>query len=312
MGETTDKIKKYRRLFPQLLLLCITSLTLILGVVIVFNSTFGWFSKNRVVTGTGMGVRSDEAVFPSVHAWRFDMDNEDGESFDKSGTWVEGLDVSTSDPDDLVCVEATSQSSNSAEEAQREQYTYVSLHLGTVDNLLDLSEDNCFYIRLDVTDDIIAGLGTSVRASYSVNDIVFYDNRRVDQTSELETSFPEVYERLCGLVDVDCAVSLGAKAMTVSAEATVIEGFFDTCVNESSAAEVTADADEYVQLDRGGTSTPIYTASESGGSSAYYIYVRLRPDLATCFDATHDISVYMPCQIVFDISLEFEFYTPVE
>lgn len=312
MFKRRSSENKYCRLVPQLCLLTVTALTLVAGVVILFNSTLGWFSKNRNVSGEGMGVHGKDMSFPSVHAWRFDMDNEDGESFDKSGTWVEGLDVSTSDPIDLVCVEATSQSSNSAEEAQREQFTFVSLHLGTVDNLLDLSEDNCFYIRLDVTDDIIADLGTSVRASYTISDIVFYDNRRVDQTSALETSFPEVYEELCGLIDVDCAVSLGAKAMTVSAEATEIEGFFDTCVNESSAAEVTADADEYVQLDRSGTSTPIYTASESGGSSAYYIYVRLRPDLATCFDATHDISVYMPCQIVFDISLEFEFYTPVE
>lgn len=56
MGETTDKIKKYRRLFPQLLLLCITSLTLVMGIVIVCNSTLGWFANNRQVSGEAMNV----------------------------------------------------------------------------------------------------------------------------------------------------------------------------------------------------------------------------------------------------------------
>ena len=56
MGETTDKIKKYRRLFPQLLLLCITSLTLVMGIVIVCNSTLGWFAANRQVSGEAMNI----------------------------------------------------------------------------------------------------------------------------------------------------------------------------------------------------------------------------------------------------------------
>ena len=57
MGERTEKLKKYRRLIPQLATLVVIACTLTAGVMILFfNSTLGWFAMNRQVDGNGMGV----------------------------------------------------------------------------------------------------------------------------------------------------------------------------------------------------------------------------------------------------------------
>ena len=300
MGETTDKIKKYRRLFPQLLLLCITSLTLVMGIVIVCNSTLGWFAQNRNVHGTGATVRAQGSEMPLIRAWRFDMATEDGESFDKTGTWVEGLDLSTADVRDIKPVETMDASASSSE-----QYSFISLHLGTVDNLLDLSDDNCFYIRVDITPLILNDMGTALRASYSVEDLVFYSNVGNDETSTLETSYAETFAELLGLVDFDCAVSATAYDMTNSAaDATAVESLFGS-KKESGTLVLDDTEQEYIQLDRAGGTVQLYTAASN--DTGYYLYIRMRPDLETCFDATHDISMFMPCQLVFDISIELEF-----
>lgn len=314
MGERTEKLKKYRRLIPQLATLVVIAATLTAGVMIMFfNSTLGWFAMNRQVDGNGMGVRSSGLTFPQVHAWRFDINGgEINDTFVKDGVWVDGMDVSTADPNDLISVESNDVSGGS------EAHKFISLHLGTVDNLLTLSEDNCYYIRLDITDDVISSLGTALRAYYSIEKMTFYANSGVDETSALEDEYPATYSSLLHLVDVDCAVSRSAKAMTGSSEeASAIEAFFTTCANEETSGgtvTITADSNEFIQLDRNGGETEVYSVGEESGetSNAYYIYIRLRPDLATCFEATHDISVYMPCQLVFDISLQFEFYTPID
>ena len=57
MFKRRSSENKYCRLVPQLCLLTVTALTLVMGVVILFNSTLGWFAQNRNVSGEGMGVQ---------------------------------------------------------------------------------------------------------------------------------------------------------------------------------------------------------------------------------------------------------------
>ena len=275
----------------------------VLGVVLLYlNSAFGWFAMNEDVSGGGAGVKSTGQLTPGVHAWRFDIKPagsqtpvETGEDFIKDGIWVDALDTATTDDaNDIVSVALNT--------GTGEKYTFISLHLGTVDNLLDLSDDNCFYIRLDMTADVIGNRGAAVSASYAANSMKFYSSTGAEVSkATLDAKSAEIYNLLLGLVDIDCAVSATPYDMTTAAGATAVEALFETAA--AANATVTLDTN-YIQLARTGESTAVYAPSDD---TPYYLYMRLRPDLATCFDATHDISEYMPCQILFNMQIEVGF-----
>lgn len=284
---------------------------ILLGLFVLFvtllylNSAFGWFAMNEDVSGGGAGVRSSGHINPNVHAWRFDIVQnnahlETGEDFIKDGVWVDALDAATTaDPNDLVSVEVSPEN----DQVDTETFRFISLHLGTVDNLLDLSDDNCFYIRLDMTADVIGNRGAAVNLRHNIVGMEFYSSGGALIDAE---DLGEAYDRLRGLVDIDCAVSATAYDMTTAAGATAVKALFTTKIPQEQGQEqqtVTPDAN-YVEIPHGETGAPVYAPQDN---SPYYIYIRMRPDLETCFDATHDISVYMPCQILFNMEIEVGF-----
>ena len=303
---SSAKMTANRKYFTVRLIGMILLGLFVLGAILLyFNKAFGWFAQNEEVEGNGMAIQADNSGFPNIKAWRFDISHdggttfaETGEDFEKTGAWHDALNTVTLDATDILPVTVSGEN----DDDNPEQFTYISLHLGTVDNLLDLSEDNCFYLRLDMTADMIAAHGGSVSASYNVEDLTFYsvtgnivDLEHGDQTEQA------TYALLMQLVDMDCAVSTTAYEMTTAADASAVEALFTTA---TTAASVTPGTN-YKQAPRNGTETPIYAPADP--TAAYYLYVRLRPDLATCFEATHDISEYMPCQILFDMVINFMF-----
>lgn len=295
-----------KRFTVRLMGVVLLGLLVLATILIFFNKAFGWFAHNTGVDATGMSVQAGDTIFPQVKAWRFDIshDNgatfvENGEDFEKDGAWHNALDTSTPDANDLVSVQVASAALG---DSGTEVLRYISLHLGTVDNLLDLSDDNCFFLRLDVSEDVIASLGSSFAASYSVEDLTFYsaDGSEVSQ-QELGN---DTFDRLMSLVDIDCAVSATAYDMTTStAAADAVKALFADN-RETTAASVTPGTNYKRVVRNAAADTPIYSP---GDATPYYVYVRLRPDLANCFKATQDISAYMPCQLLFDINLRFTF-----
>ena len=303
MAEKVRNLIETNKIVRRLIALVLSFCLLLAIVVVYLRNSLGWFAGNIDANGRGMSVIPESTVFPAIHAWRFDIDGgELTDSFLKNGNWVEGMDtLTTNDENDLKSVLPKDTTND-------EKYQFISLHLGSVDNLLTLSEDNCFYIRLDVTSETIASFGKSVRAGYTVSDLHFYDSNGVDQTETISQNYMNTYSALLNLVDIDCAVSLNERNMTGTNSSTdipIIEGFFKNKVDVT----VNADSNQYVQLNHSGTAVDVYTTTEGeNGPSPYYLYIRLRPDLDKCFSATYDIARYMPCQLVFDITLEFEFY----
>lgn len=282
--------------------LILLGLFVLFVLMIYLNAAFGWFSMNNNVDGDVTTVQPAVTVDPNLHAWRFDLspDNgvtlvETGEDFSKDGVWVDALDTATADDvNDLVSVEISPDN----DPVNTERFKFISLHLGTVDNLLDLSDDNCFYIRLDMTADVIGNRGASVSARYDVTDMEFYSSEG-DLIDHADLG--EAYERLRGLVDLDCAVSATAYDMTTAAGATAVKALFAT---QAGAGQTVTPETDCIVIPRGADGAPVY---EPEDDAPYYLYLRMRPDLETCFDATHDISHYMPCQILFDMEIEIGF-----
>lgn len=283
-----------RRFTAKLVSLIMTGVLVLVALLMYFNLAFGWFAQNEEVGGNGASVQSHGNINPNVHAWRFDLTGgETGEDFDKSGSWVDALDAETEDPNDLLPVVL----SQEGDTVNTEKYTFLSLHLGTVDNLLDLSDDNCFYIRIDMTADVIGNRGASVSLRHDIVGMDFYASTGEKVAQE---DIADSYDSLRGLVDIDCAVSATAYDMTDAAGATAVKALFNT---RSESGVLTPDKN-CVEIERGDAGVPVY---ESSDNTPYYVYLRMRPDLETCFDATHDISHYMPCQILFNMEIELGF-----
>ena len=275
-----DKLIASERARMRLKFICIfIEGVLVLAVLFMFfNMAFGWFARNRVLNASGMQVKPMGYELPTVNAWRFDLTDEDsGEAIDKTGTWVDAC--YHSDPEEAWDIlPLTEQDHNGG---TGEKFTFRSIHLGTVDNLLFASEDNTFYVRFNVSDLSAIGATANVACEIGPEDLHFYDLEGTERTSVLTAEQKTAFSQL---VTVEWQVSDTAYDMTVAADAAALTALFDNSDTDTLATDGTA-------------------AVTSGHTGPYYVYLRFSPHLENCFTATDAISEYMPCQLVFDASV---------
>ena len=269
--------------------------TLFLGVLAIFmivmylNPSLGWFSKNIEVAGNGMGVQVEKSAFPDMKAWRFNLNDqlngdELGDTLDKTGTWVDAIDsLTTTNPKGILPVVEN----DYAQGNTGEKYKFISLHLGTIDNLLTTSSDNCFYIRFDVTGELFRSAATYL---LSTSDVHVYDFDGDERTSAIagiedgEGNNLNILNTFVDIFQVDAAIS--TIEYTPVTNQAAIDALF---TNESRLVNGSA----------------LHDFGEQ--SENYYLYFRFSPDLEKCFEATDHIAVYMPCEVTFDISLIVSF-----
>ena len=292
MNTNTDKKQKYL-LLSRFIAVILVGAIAGLSVFLFFNNSLGWFVNSKTVSGSGMRVAPDGSVLPDMQAWRFDLDatvngDEDGDALIKTGSWVNAIDTSTATtPKGILPVVVQTYGSGESGEI----FTFRSLHLGNVDNLLTLSNDNCFYIRFDVTGELFQ---SAIGYSLTTADVHVYDFDGNDQTAYIDALEDENHNSLNALqqfVDifqVDAAVS--SSEYTPEDDQDDIDALF------------------YTGDERTGMLTNGAALRDLGEQSdAYYIYVRFSPDLEKCFEATDDIVAIMPCEITFDLTLSLTF-----
>lgn len=287
---------KNHHLLSHFIVICVLLVLIVLSLMIAFNSSLGWFANNNNVYGSSMNVKADGTVFPEMKAWRFNLDetiddDENGDAFDKSGSWVNAIDESTTTlPKGILPVVEKAYAENTI----GEKWTFYSLHLGTIDNLLTMSNDNCFYIRFDVTNIIYqASVSYSLLTSgihvygYDGNDETSYIAEMDDTLSESNPTQSSL-QQFVDIFQVDVGVS--SEEYTPSENQEQIDELFFTGETRTGL------------LTNNGASIDL-PAQEK----AYYIYFRFSPDLEKCFEATDDIVSLMPCEVTFDISLTIVF-----
>ncbi|MBQ9481451.1 MAG: hypothetical protein IJU84_04735 [Clostridia bacterium] len=284
------------------LIFSVISLTLSLAVFVMAAATYAWFTtvwrgERKLTAKTG------EGAFPPLHAWIFDVDNEEsGETILKKGTWKNALGNGTDNPN--YSIKGISEGNGVG---NSEKFTFKTLHLGTVDNLLQASSDNYFYLCFDVTN--IEQMGKKVRAKYSVtkNDIKLYDLDGYEHNIS-QTSSDEHYE------EVDYSLFVDVFQIELAVSTVYYDLAADTAENTANATAVAAlftsgNTDGYVKLTNNNNNNAnfadVFTTDKT---SAYYLYVRLSPNLENCMTATEAIATLMPCELVFDINFEIEFY----
>lgn len=290
--------KKPMRLLAGRFVMLVTMFVILVALLVIYlNRSLGWFSQNEEVTGNGMSVLADLDDFPDMNAWRFDMDatlgsgdntDENGDHIVKEGSWVSAIDPSGTTNVDKTILPVVENGSGGT--LHSEQYMFRSLHLGTVDNLLTLSNDNCFYLRFDVTQVIYRSA-----IGYSLSDagIHIFDQSREECTTEVGAiEGVDVLGKFVELFLVDAAVS--TSRYEPNADLDEINALFYTTENNVTTRTGL--------LTNGGA---LLDLGEFDGP--YYIYVRFSPDLDKCFEATDHIVTYMPCEITFDFTLSITF-----
>lgn len=265
---------------------------------------YAWFgstwSGNRP-----FGVTTGDYPAPTMQAWKYTISNEDiGDTIVKTGIW----EVASSS--DYVIDHITTRTQTAS---NMEKYSFSSLHLGTVDNLLDLSKDNVFYIRFYVPATPTAKSKARAKYALSENDILFYDLDGNEYTYNDGTpivgsgSLLIDFSKFVEIINVDVAASDTAyDPTTFNADS--------SCQDEDIAAlfAVEKDAEHpngYVTLVNGADFADAFDAEKTSG---YYLYVRISPNLKNCMEATDSIATLMPCELVFGITLEMEFYQPYQ
>lgn len=260
-----------------------------LMIVMYLNPSLGWFSNNREVDGNGMIVQAENNAFPDMKAWRFNLNDQSngdelGDTLDKTGTWVDAIDsLTTTNPKGILPVVEN----NYAQGDTGEKYKYISLHLGTIDNLLTTSSDNCFYLRFDVTDELFH---SAAGFALTTSDVHVFDYNGEERTSEIagiedgDGNNLNILNTFVDIFQVDATIS--TTEYTPVTNQAAIDALF---TNESRL--VNGDA--------------MHDFGEQ--SENYYLYFRFSPDLEKCFEATDHIAVYMPCEVTFDISLIVSF-----
>ncbi len=277
MDNKSDK----KRLTVGFITLIINGFVIIAVLVVLLNLVYGWLASNHQTTASEMDNSLKASNYPVINAWRFDLlDEESGEAYDKSGSYVNAidqLDQNAAAKRAITPVENNSYSQGETGEA----FTFRSIHLGTIDNLISLSNDNYFYIRIDVEHP--EGMYENPKISYSlINDgVKFFDLKGNNQTGNLTA---EQKQALVDIMTVDYAVST-AKYNPIS-NLSDVEALFTTPQTLQNGAN---------KFSLGERNEP------------YYIYLRLSPDVNKCFEATSELSTYMPCEILYDLQIELSF-----
>jgi len=288
MAEKVRNLIEKNRIVRRLIAL-VLSFCLLLAIVIVYlRNSLGWFANNKDVSGNGAQVKIAADIFPEMKAWRFDLeaqsnDDEVADTLNKAGTWVDAINnKTTTNPKAIKHVEEKNTGGSG------EKYKFVSLHLGTIDNLLETSNDNCFYIRFDVTDKIYrSAIGFSLEKA----DIHVYDMdgvERTDTIDEMEDSEGNnlnILDKFVAIFQVDAAIDSNEYAPT------------------DKQKEIDELFTEENRLENDGDSLRDFGAQ----ANQYYIYIRFSPDLEKCFEATDHIATYMPCEVTFDVTLTLTF-----
>ena len=279
-----------------------TSFTLIILLFILISSayTYAWFTKQRINNRENVYQTGDGDV-PAMTAWIFDMTGEgNGDVTDKdSGTWRS---ISSNNLANKTEPRYILQSLN-LNSGTGERYTLTSLHLGTVDNLMSLNKDNYLLMRFDVTNPATQGKKASIKYEFPSNYITAYKS----DGTPLTTVSSSVYEA------AEDPISLGYVNIDSFEDFIVIEYAIANTQYEPNANyndidalySNTSSAISHGILDKENTSIEV---SNIDINNPYYLYFRISPSLSKCIDVTDYISIYMPCQITFDIHFILEFY----
>ena len=165
------------------------------------------------------------------------------------------------------------------------------MHLGSIVNLVAISEDNQVYFRFDINEEVH---GTVLALCTSVAGVSGYDqNGRELSKDELTNLNSLENEANTSHLVFEYAISKTELTPTDYAKLVWSEmPVQETETNDVWLVEEQLSADDY--------------------SGDYYLYLRVSPNLNTLLRTARILSAKMPSQLLFDVNMELEVHPYVE
>lgn len=256
---------------------------LLLAALLLTTATYAWIHEGFVTTDSEIAFTAGKLTPPVAKMWIY-TDEEENENLADADRWVE-LTVTTDG------------SANIAPGVERSgpvdgkyTFTLTSLHLGTVDNLILLGDDNYVYLRVPINP-VALGNGVSITLELKETDgIELYDSTGELVTDETTGENPRT--PLADLYDINETMPLLLIDYAINKTA-YTPYTMDTLAPELKASFATVIP---------GTT---YTAPDE---DSYYIYLRVHPNLAAFMEATRFLYEYMPCTLLYSLDISIMIY----
>ncbi len=270
---------QHRTAIPRVLIKA--GLLLLLSALLLTSATYAWLRVGFVTPDTEISFTTDKLTPPPVNMWIYTEEDEN-ENLAAENRWVEQS-VTTDGSANTAPGVISSVTDG------KYTFTLTSLHLGTVDNLIMLDDDNYVYLRVQIDP---AALGDSVDITLALqaeNGITMYDSTGTLVTDGVgagaKTPLADLYDvnETTPLLLIDYAISKTAYTPYT----------MDTLAPELKASFATVEPDT------------TYTAPDD---DSYYIYLRVHPNLAAFMEATRFLYEYMPCTLLYSLDISVMIY----
>lgn len=269
---------QHRTAIPRVLIKA--GLLLLLSALLLTSATYAWLRVGFVTPDSELSFTTGKLTPPAAKMWIY-TNEEENENLADENRWVE-LSMTTDG------------SANIAPGAERSgpvdgkyTFTLTSLHLGTVDNLILLGDDNYVYLRVPI-DPVALGNGVSITLELKETDgIELYDSTGAPVTDETTGETPRT--PLADLYDINETMPLL---------------LIDYAINKNAYTPYDmppALKNSFATVIPGTT----YTAPDS---DPYYIYMRVHPNLAAFMEATRFLYEYMPCTLFYSLDISIMIY----
>ena len=257
---------------------------LLLAALLLTTATYAWLREGFVTFESEVLFKAGLPTPPDdLAVWVYTSEEED-ESLASGARWVSK--TVTYDNEVNIFPGAESTVTNN-----KYTFTLTSLHLGTVDNLTRLTDDNYVYLRMQIDP---VNLGNTISFTLELlaeNGLELFDaegNRVFDETTgeNPKTPLASLYdvnddEEKGPLLKIDYAISKDPYTPTAMNELTFVAAEEDTT----------------------------YTAPDT---DSYYLYLRVYPNLSAFIVGTKFIYTYMPCTILYSMHFSVTCYESAE
>lgn len=253
---------------------------LLLAALLLTTATYAWIHEGFVTTDSEIAFTAGKLTPPVAKMWIY-TDEEENENLADADRWVE-LTVTN---DGSVNIAPGAERSGPVD--GKYTFTLTSLHLGTVDNLILLGDDNYVYLRVPI-DPVALGNGVSITLELKETDgIELYDSTGAPVADETTGENPRT--PLADLYDINETMPL--LLIDYAINKTAYTPYTMTSALKESFATVEPDT--------------TYTAPDE---DPYYIYLRVHPNLAAFMEATRFLYEYMPCTLLYSLDISVMIY----
>lgn len=301
--------------------------SLVLAFLLTVGFSYAWLTNFWDSNKVDVGFSTGTVEYPSIHMWTYLTEDEAETVADATAGWTQV--VLTPEDHNAIIPDMGITQGDGYDNTEAFTIDVKKVHLGTVDNLVTMKEDNVLYFRFDVKKSMGTNFHLVILPAKPVDGAFNFSIFSLNQDG---TTYTEVLE--------EAQDENGDKIKQTDENGDVIkdeEGndtyvYKDVYVKLNDAINPTGDETESKILDISYASST--TALVPGGAgfsdlefgefkqpdgvsslandASYYVYVKMTPRFSTVAAISQDLYRYMPCILLFDLTIYYEIYTPRE